>query len=170
MTSVKIEGVTTNKLLKIKNNLLSLPESKYILTFNVFNNIENDPKQFYEHYQNLAPIREEQEQCLAQLNTQLCDYCLIPCDFQYCNECDLIYNPPPCMIYIIPEKKKPINSCALELESIFNPNSNSNNNDDENNGSNSAQNGNENNNDLDSDSNSETFIVLSDLTKNQKLK
>ncbi|KAG9285852.1 hypothetical protein G9A89_013277 [Geosiphon pyriformis] len=31
-----------------------------------------DPKQFHEHYQELAPTREEQEQHLEQLNTQLC--------------------------------------------------------------------------------------------------
>ncbi|KAG9295662.1 hypothetical protein G9A89_002980 [Geosiphon pyriformis] len=40
-----------------------------------------DLEQFHEHYQELAPTREEQEQQLEQLNTQLCQYCLISCDF-----------------------------------------------------------------------------------------
>ncbi|KAG9285988.1 hypothetical protein G9A89_022664 [Geosiphon pyriformis] len=108
-----------------------------------------DPEQFHKHYQKLAPIREEQEQWLKEINTRLCDHCLIPCDFQYCNKCDLIYNSPrdfqycnkcdliynspPHMMYTIAKEDKPISSCASELESIFNPNSNSNNNDNKNN-------------------------------------
>ncbi|KAG9290077.1 hypothetical protein G9A89_010383 [Geosiphon pyriformis] len=164
MVSVKAEDVTTSELLEIKNNSLSLPESKYVLTFDVFANIEDNPEEFHEHYQ------EKQEQHLEQLNTQLCQYCLILCDFQYCNECDLIYNPLIYMIYMIPKEDEPINNCTLELESIFNPNSNFNNNDDKNNGFSSAQNNNKNNNNLDSDSNPKTFITLSDLTKKQELK
>ncbi|KAG9302583.1 hypothetical protein G9A89_007287 [Geosiphon pyriformis] len=95
---------------------------------------------------------------ITSLNTQLCQYCLIPCDFQYCNECNLIYNPPPYMIYLISEEDKPISSCALELESIFNPNLNSNNDDDKNTGSSSIQNGNKNINNSDSDSNPKIYI------------
>ncbi|KAG9287353.1 hypothetical protein G9A89_023724 [Geosiphon pyriformis] len=38
-------------------------------------------KQFHEHYQELALTREEQEQWLEEINTKLCDHCLIPCDF-----------------------------------------------------------------------------------------
>ncbi|KAG9301554.1 hypothetical protein G9A89_004825 [Geosiphon pyriformis] len=132
MMYAKAESVTTSKLLEIKNNLLSLSEPKYVQIVDIFGNIEDDPKEFYEHYQHLAPTRKEQEQCLEQLNTRLCQHCLIPCDFQYCNECDLIYNPPPCMIYTIPEEEKPISSCASELESTFNYDSNSDNNDDKN--------------------------------------
>ncbi|KAG9296658.1 hypothetical protein G9A89_009917 [Geosiphon pyriformis] len=45
---------------------------------------------------NLVPTKEEQEQHLEEINTQLCDHCLIPCD--------LIYNPPPRMIYMTSEK------------------------------------------------------------------
>ncbi|KAG9303354.1 hypothetical protein G9A89_013680 [Geosiphon pyriformis] len=59
------------------------------------------------------------------------------------------------MIYTIPEKKEPISSCTLELGSTFNPNSNSDNDNNKNN---------------DFDSNSETYIALSDLSKEQKLR
>ncbi|KAG9296694.1 hypothetical protein G9A89_001326 [Geosiphon pyriformis] len=88
----------------------------------------------------------------------------------YCNECDLIYNPPPCMIYMILKEKEPINSCASELESSFNSDSNSDNDDDKNNGSSSIQNGNKNYNDSNSNSNPKTYIVLLNLTKEQELK
>ncbi|KAG9287352.1 hypothetical protein G9A89_023723 [Geosiphon pyriformis] len=74
------------------------------------------------------------------------------------------------MIYTIPEKEKPINSCISELKLIFNPNSNSNNDNDENNNSSSAQNGNKNYDDLNSDSNPKQYITLPNLTKEQELK
>ncbi|KAG9306271.1 hypothetical protein G9A89_016175 [Geosiphon pyriformis] len=86
-------------------------------------------------------------------------------------ECyDLIYNPPSCMIYTIPEEDEPITYCALELGSTFNPDSNFDNNDDKNNSSSSAQYVNKNNNNLDSNLNPETYITLPDLTKKQELK
>ncbi|KAG9295106.1 hypothetical protein G9A89_006087 [Geosiphon pyriformis] len=72
------------------------------------------PEQFYEHYQELTPTKEKQKQQLEQLNIRLYQYCLIPSNFEYCNECDLIYNPLPHMIYIISEEKEPISSCTLE--------------------------------------------------------
>ncbi|KAG9306607.1 hypothetical protein G9A89_004804 [Geosiphon pyriformis] len=74
------------------------------------------------------------------------------------------------MIYIIPEKKEPINSYTSESKSTFNSNSNSDNNDNKNNGSSSVQYDNKDNNNLDSDSNSKTYIALSDLTKKQEVK
>ncbi|KAG9288991.1 hypothetical protein G9A89_015540 [Geosiphon pyriformis] len=150
---VKAEGTTTSKLLKIKNNLLTLSEPKYVQTFNVF-----------------ALTREEQEQYLKEINTQLREHCLILCDFQYCNEYNLIYNPPPYIIYTIPEKNKPISNCTSKLESTFNPDSNSDNDDDKNNSSSSAQNSNKIYDALNSDSNPKTFITLLDLTKEQELK
>ncbi|KAG9293758.1 hypothetical protein G9A89_019095 [Geosiphon pyriformis] len=132
-----------------------------------------DPEQFHEHYQELAPTREEQEQQLEQLNTRLCQHCLILYDFQYCNECDLIYNPPPCMIYSISEEKEPISSCASESELPINHDSNSDN-DDNNNGSSSIQNDNNDENNSNSDSkpdlNYEQYIALPDLSKKQELK
>ncbi|KAG9302593.1 hypothetical protein G9A89_007297 [Geosiphon pyriformis] len=118
----------------------------------------------------LALTREEQKQYLEQLNTQLCDHCLIPYDFQYCNKCNLIYNPLPCMIYMISEEKKPISNCALKSELMFNSGSNSNNNDNKNNKSSSIQNCHENNNNLDSNSNPKQYIMLFNLTKEQKFK
>ncbi|KAG9301715.1 hypothetical protein G9A89_016786 [Geosiphon pyriformis] len=78
------------------------------------------------------------------------------------------------MIYTIPEKEEPISSCTSESESPFDSDSNSDNDNDKNNGSSSIQNGNNNDNNINSNSNSdlnyEQYIVLSNLTKEQKLK
>ncbi|KAG9299199.1 hypothetical protein G9A89_013847 [Geosiphon pyriformis] len=167
MTIDKIEGASSEEIREIKNNLLEPikldwdPEP----VINLLN-----PEQFHEHYQKLAPTKEEQEQWLEEINTRLCDYCLIPCDFQYCNECNLIYNPPPHMIYTIPEEEEPINSCASESESTFNLDSNSNNDDNKNNSSSSAQYDKKNNGNSDSNSNPETYIILPDLFKKQKFR
>ncbi|KAG9306532.1 hypothetical protein G9A89_004729 [Geosiphon pyriformis] len=94
--------------------------------------------------------------------------------FDYCNECDLIYNPLPHMIYTIPEEEEPISSCASESELNFNSNSNSDNNNNKNTGSSSIQygesNDNDSNSDLNSDPNYEQYIALFDLTKEQELK
>ncbi|KAG9286143.1 hypothetical protein G9A89_010157 [Geosiphon pyriformis] len=46
----------------------------------------DDPNAFQNQYQELASTYEEQEQRLADLNTKLCDHCLISCHFQYCDE------------------------------------------------------------------------------------
>ncbi|KAG9301408.1 hypothetical protein G9A89_018080 [Geosiphon pyriformis] len=170
MANTKVEGITSSEILEIKNNPLKPINIVLILNSDTFLDLETDPEKFHEHYQNLAPTKEKQEQHLAQINTWLCNHCLISCDFQYCNECDLIYNPPIRMIYTISEKKEPISSCTLELRSTFNPDSNSDNDNNKNNGSSSAQYDNKNNNNSDSDSNSEIYIVLPDLTKEQELK
>ncbi|KAG9304371.1 hypothetical protein G9A89_019933 [Geosiphon pyriformis] len=74
------------------------------------------------------------------------------------------------MIYTIPKKEEPINSCASELELVYNPDSNSNNDDDKNTGSSSVQYDNENINDSDSNPNYEQYITLPDLFKEQELK
>ncbi|KAG9302645.1 hypothetical protein G9A89_007349 [Geosiphon pyriformis] len=133
-----------------------------------------EPEEFHKHYQNLALTREKQEQWLAQLNTRLYHHCLISSNFEYCDDCDLIYNSPPRIIYTIPEEEEPINRCASELESPFNPDSNSDNNNNKNNGYSSIQNGNDNDNNINSDSNSDSnykqYIALLDLTKEQELK
>ncbi|KAG9302368.1 hypothetical protein G9A89_011418 [Geosiphon pyriformis] len=63
------EGATTEELREIKNNLLSLPEPEYVQIFDVFGNIEDELEKFHEHSQQLAFTKEEQEECLAQLNT-----------------------------------------------------------------------------------------------------
>ncbi|KAG9299368.1 hypothetical protein G9A89_014016 [Geosiphon pyriformis] len=107
MISVKAESATTSKLLEIKNNPLSLPKPEYIMTFDIFGNIEDDSKYFYEHYQNLASTRKEQKQRLADLNTKLCDHCLISCYFQYYNKCDIMFNLPSKKLYPITKLPKP---------------------------------------------------------------
>ncbi|KAG9293649.1 hypothetical protein G9A89_018986 [Geosiphon pyriformis] len=171
MATAKIEGASSEEIRTIKNN----PPEPIGLDWDaepVINFLE--PEEFHEHYQNLALTRKKQEQWLAQLNTRLCCHCLILSNFEYCDNCDLIYNPPPCMIYTIPEEEESISSCTSELELLLNPDSNSDNNDDENNGSSSIQNSNDNDNNINSDSNSdssyEQYIVLPDLTKEQELK
>ncbi|KAG9289114.1 hypothetical protein G9A89_022423 [Geosiphon pyriformis] len=50
-------------------------------------------------------------------------------DFEYDNDCDLIYNPPPHMIYTISKEEEPISSCASESESLINRNPDSDDND-----------------------------------------
>ncbi|KAG9284599.1 hypothetical protein G9A89_004641 [Geosiphon pyriformis] len=146
----------------------------YMTTMNykpVINFLE--PEEFHKHYQNLAPTRKKQEQWLAQLNTRLYHHCLIPSNFEYCNDCDLIYNPPPRMIYTIPEEEEPISSCSSESELPLNLDSNPNNNND-NNGFSSIQNSNDNDNNINLDSNSDSsykqYITLPNLTKEQELK
>ncbi|KAG9297191.1 hypothetical protein G9A89_019472 [Geosiphon pyriformis] len=170
MAITKIEGASPEEIRTIKNN----PSEPIELDWDeepVINFLE--PEEFYEHYQNLAPTREEQKQWLAQLNTKLCCHCLIPSDFEYCDDCDLIYNPLPCMIYTIPEEEEPISSCASESELLINRNPDSDDND-ENTSSSSIQNGKDNKDDSNSDSNSNSnykqYIVLPDLTKEQELK
>ncbi|KAG9298526.1 hypothetical protein G9A89_018885 [Geosiphon pyriformis] len=167
MALTKIKKVLLEEIRTIKNN----PSESIKLNWDpkpVINLL--DSEQFHEHYQELTSTREEQKQHLKEINIQLCDYCLIPCDFQYCNEYDLIYNLLPHMIYAILEEKEPISSCALELKSIFNPNSNSDSNDNKNNSSSSIQYGNKNNSDSNSNSNSKQYITLPDLNKKQELK
>ncbi|KAG9303072.1 hypothetical protein G9A89_000076 [Geosiphon pyriformis] len=132
-----------------------------------------EPEEFHKHYQNLAPTREEQKQWLAQLNTRLCHHCLIPSDFEYCNDCNLIYNLPPCIIYMIPKEEEPISSCVSELELLINHDPDFDD-DDKNTSSSSVQNDNDNKDDSNSDSNSnlnhKQYIALPDLSKEQELK
>ncbi|KAG9287990.1 hypothetical protein G9A89_017585 [Geosiphon pyriformis] len=67
----------------------------------------HDPDAFQNQYQELAPTCEEQEQRLANLNTKLCNHCLISCHFQYCNECDLMFNPSPRILFPITKLPEP---------------------------------------------------------------
>ncbi|KAG9285891.1 hypothetical protein G9A89_013316 [Geosiphon pyriformis] len=170
MAITKIENILPEEIRTIKNN----PPEPIKLDWDakpVINFLE--PEEFYEHYQNLAPTREKQKQWLAQLNTRLCCHCLILSDFEYCDNCDLIYNLPPYMIYTIPEKEEPISSCASESESLINHDPDSDD-DDKNTSSSSIQNGNDNKDNLNSDSNSDLnykqYIALLDLSKEQELK
>ncbi|KAG9291294.1 hypothetical protein G9A89_021796 [Geosiphon pyriformis] len=168
MALTKIKEASPEEIKMIKNN----PSKPIELDWNpepVINLL--DLEQFYEHYQELAFTREEQKQWLEEINTRLCDHCLISCDFQYYNEYDFIYNPPPCIIYTISEEEEPINSCVSESESIFNLNLNSDNENNKNNSFSSIQINNSNNqNNSNSDLNSEQYIALPNLTKKQELK
>ncbi|KAG9305659.1 hypothetical protein G9A89_022581 [Geosiphon pyriformis] len=67
----------------------------------------DNPDTFQNQYQELVPTRKEQKQRLANLNIKLCDYCLIPCHFQYCDKCDLMFNPPPKILFSITELSEP---------------------------------------------------------------
>ncbi|KAG9298452.1 hypothetical protein G9A89_000021 [Geosiphon pyriformis] len=170
MTNAKVEGALPNEILEIKNNPPEPIDIVLVLNPDAFIDLENSPEEFHEHYQNLAPMKEEQEQHLEEINTQLCDYCLILCDFQFCDDCDLIYNPPPRIIYTIPKEEEPINSCTSESESSSNPDLNSDNDDNKNKSSSSIQNGYNNDSNSDSNLNYEQYIALPDLTKEQELK
>ncbi|KAG9289225.1 hypothetical protein G9A89_022535 [Geosiphon pyriformis] len=81
MTNTKVEGTMSSKILEIKNNLLEPANIVLIPNPDTFLDLEAGPEECHEHYQNLVLTREEQEQCLAQINIQLCDHCLILCDF-----------------------------------------------------------------------------------------
>ncbi|KAG9298601.1 hypothetical protein G9A89_000820 [Geosiphon pyriformis] len=82
----RLEGYPHDKdkiceILEIKNNSPEPTNIILVLNPDTFLDLENSPEEFHKHYQNLAPTREEQEQWLEEINIQLCDYCLIPCDF-----------------------------------------------------------------------------------------
>ncbi|KAG9303549.1 hypothetical protein G9A89_018445 [Geosiphon pyriformis] len=166
MATTKIEGALPEEIRTIKNNL---PESIKLdwNTEPVINFLE--PEEFHEHYQNLVLTKKEQKQWLAQLNTRLCCHCLILSNFEYCDDCDLIYNPPPHMIYTIPKEEEPISSCASESESLINHDLDSDD-DNKNTGSSSIQNDNNNKDNSNSDLNYEQYIALPDLFKEQELK
>ncbi|KAG9305324.1 hypothetical protein G9A89_007819 [Geosiphon pyriformis] len=101
MASTKAEGAMHEEIREIKDNPW-MPE--YTGPDYPKNNFfTDDPNTFQNQYQKLAPTRKEQEQRLADLNTKLCNYCLILCHFQYCDGCDLMFNPPPRILFPITE-------------------------------------------------------------------
>ncbi|KAG9287782.1 hypothetical protein G9A89_017377 [Geosiphon pyriformis] len=84
----KASGTMNHVLLMANNYSMKecgttfLVKKKHVtLRANTQSSLATGPEEFYEHYQNLAPMRKEQEQHLEEINTQLCDHCLIPCDF-----------------------------------------------------------------------------------------
>ncbi|KAG9297300.1 hypothetical protein G9A89_001989 [Geosiphon pyriformis] len=81
MANAKVEGATPNKILEIKNNPSEPVNIVLIPNPDAFLDLKTGLEEFHDHYQNLAPTREKQKQHLAQINTQLCDHCLILCDF-----------------------------------------------------------------------------------------
>ncbi|KAG9285515.1 hypothetical protein G9A89_006503 [Geosiphon pyriformis] len=69
MANTKIEGALPSEILEIKNNSPEPTDIVLVLNLDAFIDLENSPEEFHEHYQNLAPMREEQEQCLEEINT-----------------------------------------------------------------------------------------------------
>ncbi|KAG9300583.1 hypothetical protein G9A89_000764, partial [Geosiphon pyriformis] len=69
MANAKVKDTSPKEILEIKNNPFEPINVVLISNSNAFLNIETDPKEFHEHYQNLAPTREEQKQCLEEINT-----------------------------------------------------------------------------------------------------
>ncbi|KAG9286503.1 hypothetical protein G9A89_014669 [Geosiphon pyriformis] len=77
MANAKVKEAMPSKILEIKNNPPEPVNIVLISNSEVFLDIETDSEKFHEHYQNLALTREEQEQWLEEINTKLCDHCLI---------------------------------------------------------------------------------------------
>ncbi|KAG9290963.1 hypothetical protein G9A89_011113 [Geosiphon pyriformis] len=85
MANAKVKGAMPSKILEIKNNPPEPVDIVLIPNPKTFLDIETDPEKFYEHYQNLAPTREEQEQCLEHSSS-------IPYDNNNDNNLDLDSN------------------------------------------------------------------------------
>ncbi|KAG9295056.1 hypothetical protein G9A89_017850 [Geosiphon pyriformis] len=54
-----------------------------VASYNMFDPVD----EFQDYYQQLCPTQQEQKQYLVQINTYLCENCLIPCQSQCCEEC-----------------------------------------------------------------------------------
>ncbi|KAG9301337.1 hypothetical protein G9A89_018009 [Geosiphon pyriformis] len=109
MASTKTKSVMPKEIQEIKDNPWMSEYNRPDYPENDF--FTNDPDAFQNRYQELAPTCEEQKQRLADLNIKLCNHCLIPCHFQYCDECDLMFNPPPKILFPItelPESEKKV--------------------------------------------------------------
>ncbi|KAG9297765.1 hypothetical protein G9A89_011280 [Geosiphon pyriformis] len=68
-SNAKVEGASPNEILEIKNNPPKPTDIVLVLNLDAFLDLENSPEEFYEHYQNLASTKEEQEQYLEEINT-----------------------------------------------------------------------------------------------------
>ncbi|KAG9294225.1 hypothetical protein G9A89_021584 [Geosiphon pyriformis] len=62
MVNAKIKGAMPSEILKIKNNPPEPVNIVLIPNPDAFLDLEADPEEFHEHYQNLAPTKEEQKQ------------------------------------------------------------------------------------------------------------
>ncbi|KAG9301009.1 hypothetical protein G9A89_018961 [Geosiphon pyriformis] len=69
IANAKIEGVMPSEILKIKNYPPEPVDIILIPNPDAFLDIKTGPEEFYEHYQNLALTKEEQEQFLEEINT-----------------------------------------------------------------------------------------------------
>ncbi|KAG9302276.1 hypothetical protein G9A89_008767 [Geosiphon pyriformis] len=59
------------------------------------------------------------KQKLANLNTKLCNYCLILCYFQYCNKCNLMLNLPPRILFLITKLPEPEEEVLITKDMLF---------------------------------------------------
>ncbi|KAG9299701.1 hypothetical protein G9A89_013061 [Geosiphon pyriformis] len=66
----------------------------------------------YGEWQVLKPKR------LADLNMKLCDHCLISCHFQYCDECNLMFNLLSRTLYLIDKLLKPEEEAELIVKNM----------------------------------------------------
>ncbi|KAG9302394.1 hypothetical protein G9A89_011444 [Geosiphon pyriformis] len=79
-TQAKVRGGTAEEIRCWKESAEVADE---VASYNMFDPVDK----FQDYYQQLCPIRQEQEQYLTQINTYLCENCLIPCQNQCCKEC-----------------------------------------------------------------------------------
>ncbi|KAG9286170.1 hypothetical protein G9A89_010184 [Geosiphon pyriformis] len=68
MANTKVEGALLSEILEIKNNSPKPTDIVLVLNLDAFIDLENSPKEFHEHYQNLALIKEEQN-CTLELES-----------------------------------------------------------------------------------------------------
>ncbi|KAG9285144.1 hypothetical protein G9A89_004359 [Geosiphon pyriformis] len=68
----KVKGRTTEEIRRWKE---SAEVADKVANYNMFDPVDK----FQDYYQQLCPTRQEQEQYFAQINTYLCENCLIPC-------------------------------------------------------------------------------------------
>ncbi|KAG9296297.1 hypothetical protein G9A89_014889 [Geosiphon pyriformis] len=59
MANTKVQGATPSKILEIKNNLSEQVDIIFVLNPNAFLDIKTNPKDFHEHYQNLALLPDK---------------------------------------------------------------------------------------------------------------
>ncbi|KAG9301861.1 hypothetical protein G9A89_004540 [Geosiphon pyriformis] len=97
--STKAKSAMPEEIREIKDNFWTPKYNEP--NYSVDNFFMDDPDAFQNQYQELVPTQKEQEQRLADLNTKLCDHCLILCYFQYCNKCDLMFNLLPRILFSI---------------------------------------------------------------------
>ncbi|KAG9306954.1 hypothetical protein G9A89_008714 [Geosiphon pyriformis] len=79
-TQAKVRGGTAEEIRCWKE---TAKVADKVTSYNMFDPVDK----FQDYYQQLCPTRQEQEQYLAQINTYLCENCLILCQNQCCEEC-----------------------------------------------------------------------------------
>ncbi|KAG9294105.1 hypothetical protein G9A89_021464, partial [Geosiphon pyriformis] len=79
-TQAKVREGTTEEIRCWKE---SAEVADKVASYNMFDPVD----EFQDYYQQLCLTRQEQKQYLAQINTYLCENCLIPCQNQCCKKC-----------------------------------------------------------------------------------